>query len=130
MTFPTWYRLIAVSVCELADVAGVPTMNSCPTRWARLMSASTLVAVRVVAAAAGASPTASEVAVMPAVRLTAARTAVVARRGLDNPGSAPWAADSHGRDGRWDGRGGGDLGAVRSPMSMLRRSAGTGGHNL
>ena len=34
MTLPTWRCLIPMIVDGLAPTAGVPTMKSCPTRWA------------------------------------------------------------------------------------------------
>ncbi len=65
ITLPTWSLLIAVSVAVLASDAGVPTMNSCPTRWASDIPASTSLglpeAAGKVAARAGVTPTATAV---------------------------------------------------------------------
>ena len=42
--FPMWRLVISAATVGSADVAGVPTMNSCPTRCSRVMRASTALA--------------------------------------------------------------------------------------
>jgi hypothetical protein len=41
LTEPKWYARIALAVAESSTLPANPTTNSCPTRWGRVIRAST-----------------------------------------------------------------------------------------
>ncbi len=87
---PKWYALIARAVAESSTLPASPTMNSCPTRWARDIRASTRSAQDwgVPAAADGLG------AVEPAAARVARGCGVVAVARAPAPGDDPPQADT------------------------------------
>jgi hypothetical protein len=85
MTLPMWSFVIADRTAVLAPVAGVPTMNSCPTRWASVIESNTEVTAALAVEKDAGPALAGETAPMVEVATTAATNKDPSREKINIP---------------------------------------------